>query len=193
MNVIGLDVSTKTGLARADGSTLRIQLRTPAGDKARRLHELTSTLFGDLRRWPPSPDLAVLEGASLGGPGVHSKLVLAELRAVVLERLFALDVPVVEVKPSALKRYATGNGGADKAAMIAAAGHEGARCATDDEADAWWCRHLGLFANGEISATVITDRDQARHLTGARLDVAASLTWPTTRPGSPGATMNPRP
>lgn len=179
--ILGLDVSTKTGMARPDGTTLRFTLRTPPADQPRRLHELTSRLNAEIRRWPPAPDLVVIEGASLGGPGVQSKLVLASFRAVVIERLFAWGLQTVEVKPSMLKRYATGNGSAKKPAMIAAARHEGAVVANDDEADAWWCWHAAQVAYGLLPPTRITDPEQARHLTSARSGVVAGLTWPVLR------------
>lgn len=183
MNVIGLDISTKTGLARPDGSLLRIHLRTPAkSDPGRRQHELVARLETELRRWPPFPPaLAVVEEALFAGPGVQSALVTAGFRAVVHERLFAWGVEVVEVSPSRLKRYATGDGGADKARMIAAAQHEGAMPENDDEADAFWAWHAGRLAMGLHPATRVRDRHQARHLEAARLEVVAALTWPRIR------------
>lgn len=167
MNVIGLDVALKTGVALPDGTTTRINLRTPAGDPGRRFHELAGSLEAMLRRYPPVPHLAVYEGPALGGPGVVGKLTSASLRAVVLLRLFELDVPAVLVEPGALKRYATGNGNASKEAMIEAAEELGAHPRNDDEADAFLLRHLGRAAYGLEELTV-------KH----RLEVVAGHTWP---------------
>lgn len=167
--IVGLDVAGKTGLALTDGTLARIRLRTPASDPQRRLHELADAFERTLRRYPPLPDVAVIEGPSLGGPGIVGKLTLASFRAVVLLRLFEVGVPAVVIEPNALKKYATNNGNADKAKMIAAAEELGGTPQNDDEADAFLLRHLGRAAYG-LEPLVLPHR----------LAVVANYTWPST-------------
>lgn len=167
LRVIGLDVSGKTGVALPDGTLSRLTLKTGPSEPGRRFHELAGALEQTLRRYPPVPHLAVYEGPSLGGPGITGKLTSAGYRAVVLLRLFELDVAAVLVEPGALKRYATGNGNASKEAMIEAAEELGAHPRNDDEADAFLLRHLGRAAYGLEELTV-------KH----RLEVVAGHTWP---------------
>ena len=143
MMVLGLDVSLSTGVALPDGSLCRITLRAKPQEPGRRLSELSHRFETLLRTHPPRPELAVIEGPALGGPGVRGKLTLAALRAVLLLRLFELEIPVLEIEPSKLKRYATGNGAARKEQMIAAAEDLGGTPRNDDEADAYLLRHLG--------------------------------------------------
>lgn len=177
MNVLGLDVAGKTGVALPDGTLTRLRLRTPPAEPGRRLHELADGLERLLRLYPPVADLAVLEGPSLGGPGITGKLTLAGFRAVVLLRLFELDVAAVLITPGELKRYATGNGNAPKDAMIAAAVAEGGAPANDDEADAFMLRHVGRAAYG-LEALTLPHRQE----------VVAATTWPPHR-GPDRATM----
>lgn len=167
VRVVGLDVATKTGLALPDGTLERLTLRTKPDQPGRRLHELADALERKLRTYPPVPDLAVYEGPDLHGPGVAGKLTSAGFRAVVLLRLFELDVPAVLVEPTRLKRYATGNGRASKEQMIEAAELDGARPRNDDEADAYWLRHLGRAGYG------LEDLELPH-----RLEVVASIEWP---------------
>lgn len=167
VNVIGLDISGETGVALGDGTLTRLRLRTTAAEPGRRLHELADGFEHLIRRYPPLPELAVLEGPSLGGPGVTGKLTLAGFRSVILLRLFEVGVEAVLITPGALKRYATGNGSAKKPAMIAAAEELGARPRNDDEADAFLLRHLGRAAYG-LEELVLPHRQE----------VVAAQTWP---------------
>jgi Holliday junction resolvasome RuvABC endonuclease subunit len=149
VNVIGLDLSTaRIGFAAADGELVSIVARAKADDPYRRLHELARSVELELARRPPRPDLAVIEDYSLGGPGRISMIRLGEIGGVVRTRLFELDIPMVLVRPSTLKRFATGRGDADKPAMVAAAVARGATPRNDDEADAFHARRMGRAALG---------------------------------------------
>lgn len=176
--IAGLDLSTKTiGYAGPDGTVRSISPRTGAEEPARRLHELARELERSLRVFPPRPRLIVVEGYSLASPGRLSLVRLGELGGVVRLRLFELEIAYVEIPPSSLKRYATGNGSAEKPAMIEAALELGARFSrpvtgnekTDphDEADAFLLRHLGRAAYS-------LEELPADH----RLEVVSSITWP---------------
>lgn len=174
--IAGLDLSTaRIGLAHGDGKLSSIQAHAGPGDRGRRLHELGRRLTLELRRRPPLPALVCIEAPLPHGPGTVSLTRQAEVRGVVLRDLFELDVPFVEVLPSNLKRFATGNGSASKEAMIAAAIAEGADdVLNDDEADAFHLRRMARCAYG-------LDRAAG----GDELDALSVVAWPTV-PGLSG-------
>lgn len=167
--IAGLDLSTKRiGYATPGGAAFSISARTGPEEPARRLHELARELERYLRIYPPRPELVIVEGYSLASPGRLSLVRLGELGGVVRLRLFELGIPYVEIPPSSLKRYATGNGSAKKPAMQAAAVELGADPdVNDDEADAYLLRHLGRAAYG-------LEPLPADH----RLEVVSSISWP---------------
>lgn len=152
--IAGLDPSTsRIGYAAPDGGLHGIVARAGASDRGRRLSELERHTSTALRCWPPRPALVVVEGPALHGPGVLSLVRQAEVRGVLLRLLFDLEIAFVEIAPANLKRFATGNGSAPKAAMIARAEALGAAPSNDDEADAYHLRRFGLLAYGKIEAT----------------------------------------
>lgn len=75
---------------------------------------------------------------------------LAELRGILLEVCDELDLPEPEfVNPSTLKKFATGNGRADKAAMMRACEEKYGFCAADDNvADACLLYHFYIRKYG---------------------------------------------
>lgn len=150
MNVVGLDLSTKrVGFAAADGQLLSITGHAGAEDPYRRLHELTREIVRAFHLRPPKPDLVVIEDYSLAAPGRLSLVRLGEIGGVVRMTLFEMDVPMVLVPVSTVKRFATNNGAAKKDEMIRAAIRLGARgSVNDDEADAFHLRRMGRAANG---------------------------------------------
>ncbi len=169
--IAGLDLSTKRiGYAGPDGATWSISAHAGAEDPSRRLHELARALERLLRVFPPRPELVIVEGYSLASPGRLSLVRLGELGGVVRLRLFELGIPYVEIPPTSLKRYATGNGSAKKPAMQAAAAELGGVALNDDEADAFLLRHLGRAAYG-------LEPLPPDH----RLEVVSSITWPGGR------------
>lgn len=176
--ISGLDLSTKMiGYASPGGAVFSISARTGSEEPARRLHELARELERYLRLFPPRPELVIVEGYSLASPGRLSLVRLGELGGVVRLRLFELGIAYVEISPSSLKLYATGNGSAKKPAMIEAALALGASFSrpvtgnekTDphDEADAFLLRHLGRAAYG--LEPLPADN---------RLEVVSSISWP---------------
>lgn len=184
MNVAGMDVSTKRiGYAAPAGELVSIVARAGADDPVRRLHELWGGIIATMRRYPPTPDLMVIEDYSLGmmtrtkstasgthktPMGVLSKIRLGEVGAIARLACFEAGVPIVVVNPSTLKRFATTRGNADKAAMIAAAIAAGARgSVNDDEADAFHLRRMGLAAHGLL----------ADPLTDYEADAISTITW----------------
>lgn len=148
MNVAGLDLSTSNiGYAAPDGSLHSVTSRAGADDVPRRLDELCRGLLRIIRITPPTPDLIVIEGYSLASPGRLALIRLGEIGGTVRRELFLQDLPYVERAPSNVKRFATGNGNADKPQMIAAARARGASPRNDDEADAFHLRRMGRCAH----------------------------------------------
>ncbi len=176
--VVGVDGATKNlGLARADGSLVTLNARAGSKEPIRRLHELEVALGRELRHYPPIPRLLVVEGYALGAPGRMALVRLGEVGGMVRTTAFRLAADVVEVSPSALKRYATGNGAAKKEAMLARALELGAvfsrplvgdpKKDPHDEADAFLLRRLGRMGIGDLEA-------EHEH----ELEVVAALDWP---------------
>jgi crossover junction endodeoxyribonuclease RuvC len=175
VNVIGLDLSTaRVGFAATDGELLSISGHAKADDPYRRLHELRREIARAIRDHPPRPTVAVVEDYALGGKpgtfGILSKIRLGEIGGIVRTDLFELDVPIALVRPSTLKRFATGNGNADKPAMVARAHELGGSPRNDDEADAFHARRMGICAYGDRQG-----------LTVFELDAIGVVTWPQLR------------
>jgi crossover junction endodeoxyribonuclease RuvC len=106
---------------------------------------------------------AVIEGYIHAGRFVNS--MQYEIGAIVRSYLWSANIPVVEVTPTALKKFATGAGRADKKQMVAAAhelwGYDGK---DDNQADALALAYMGLTLDG---ATGFVPED--------RLDTVAKL------------------
>ena len=154
MRVAGLDVSTRQiGYAPAteDEFLFSVSSRFGAKENIRRLDDLAAQFERLVRTHPPRPDVVVIEDYSLGmgkNTGILSKIRLGEIGGTIRRDLFRLDIAIVEVRPTTLKRFATGRGNADKAAMVAEARRRGAIVRNDDEADAWHLRRMGRAAYG---------------------------------------------
>lgn len=162
-NVAGLDLSlSRTGIAHPDGTTTSTKVRPATLKGGPRLAQILEQLDGLFLQ---PLDLVVIEDYSPGSVGIAGKLANAELHGCVLLRCAKVGVPVAKVRPSALKRWATGNGSADKNDMISAAHRAGWDGDSHDEADAFHLRGIGLH-----------------HLTGesdpARQEWADAVTWP---------------
>jgi Holliday junction resolvasome RuvABC endonuclease subunit len=133
-HILALDLSlTAAGYCR-DGETGCIRTRRRGWDRI-------GFILGTVHGLTHDAELVVLEGYSYGSQG-KSVYQIAELGGIVRYSLYATGMPVVEVAPSTLKKFATGKGNSPKDAMIAAAirrfGFEGS---DNNEADAFllWC------------------------------------------------------
>lgn len=167
MRIVGIDPSTARIGYASDDVTRSLVSAAGAENPARRLHELRRELVGILRRYPPLPDLVAVEGYSLGGVvGQLAKFRLGEVGGMIRLVLFDLAVPFVEIPPRSVKRFATGNGNADKDRMLAAAHELGAPVSNHDEADAWHLRRMARAAHGLEPV----EHDHER-------DALAALTW----------------
>ena len=77
--------------------------------------------------------------------------------------LFYVDTPFIVVPPTVVKLYATGKGNAHKDEVLAAAIRAGCHesVTTNDRADAWWLRAIGLHLHGEPVVPETAYRDKA--------------------------------
>lgn len=171
--IIGIDPSVRsTGLARTDGTTTTI--RPPAAlTGGARLHWIEQQLLADIKAHPPLPEVAIVEAPAYHGHPL-AMIRLGQAAGVLHVALHRLNVTVIEVPPSRLKRYATGKGNADKDAMAAALPAHIARPATHDECDALWLWILGQHG---INRQPLDDPD----LAPLRDETLAGIAWPTTR------------
>lgn len=170
VRALGLDLSlAATGLALTDGTCRTIRPQADADEPARRLHELAERILLRLHNQPA--DIAVLEGYVPGGKGGPLVMFrLAELGGPVRVLLFERNIPYVEISPTALKKFATGNGGASKDDVVNAAERYGATVANDNEADAWFLRLAALQRyTPNLDLPALTDS-------------ITTLPWPTLAP-----------
>ncbi|MFF7485589.1 hypothetical protein ACFZBC_08835 [Streptomyces luteogriseus] len=142
--VAGLDVSlTGTGVATLGGTTLIpstgrrkdtiVQRRT----RLKGIADQVLTAVGVV-------DLAVIEGPSHHSVG-GSVWDRGGLWWLIVDGLCARDIPVAVMPPMSRAKYATGNGGSRKAAVMEAAQRRyGAVLDNDNEADALVLRAAGL-------------------------------------------------
>lgn len=117
--IVGLDVSTKTGVVVMDhdGKVLLSQeWNFPSSGMTRvwKFYDKVSALIADYY-----PGMAVLEGYGYAGPSPHTLVTLVEIGTairMVLDQ--TTDCKVVEVAPTALKKFVTGSGQAKKDGMM---------------------------------------------------------------------------
>jgi crossover junction endodeoxyribonuclease RuvC len=154
LRVVGVDLSL-TGTGLSDGHrTLLIRTSGHRGDTlGQRRARLRSIVRGVMDftlnggEAPQRPDLVVVEAPSLGTgrqSGTHDR---AGLWWLLLDELLGWSIPVAEVPPAALKKYATGKGNANKGAMIDATARRFPHidtAADDNRCDALWLAHMGL-------------------------------------------------
>jgi Holliday junction resolvasome RuvABC endonuclease subunit len=143
--VAGLDISlTGTGIATLGGTT-RVPTKGRRKDtlleRNARMRHITNTVLEEVG----TVDLACIEGpvgfATPGGSTWDRGGLWWRIVAALLER----DIPVAVISPTARAKYATGNGGSRKAAVLEAAQKRyGAILESDDEADALILRAMGL-------------------------------------------------
>ncbi|MFE3202145.1 Holliday junction endonuclease [Embleya sp. NPDC059237] len=152
--VVGLDLSlTGTGVARYDGTTTCVKSPTLQGDArlvaiaravedAIRCVDPNTGAVPPLTHGNPTADLTVVEDLPRNARGAGATGMAQGAARVALVRLRA---PYALVPPAALKKYATGNGNADKADMrMALYQRTGIDLRDNNEVDAWWLRHMGL-------------------------------------------------
>lgn len=163
MLILALDLATKTGWALVrDGRVYESGVQ----DFTKRRGEGNGLLFLRARKWLADfcqspgahPDLVAYEQAHFRGGAATELCVGLQTRAQ--EQAAAWGVESAPVPTGTLKKWATGSGGADKAAMVAwAAGKIGRPPVDDNEADAV---AVGLWAAEQFDGDVAGWTDAAQ-------------------------------
>jgi Holliday junction resolvasome RuvABC endonuclease subunit len=162
LRIMGLDLSANgTGVCLPDGRVVRVPCKSEWGD-ARLTH-----IRNVIRLHAPSADVAVIEGMGrfLGNTG----LIIAMVHGAVRTELRDQGVPYAVVTPATLKKFATGNGGAGKDLMMAAArSRAGLAFRDNDTCDAWWLREAGLDHYRQTVTVRDPDPERSRLLDKAK-------------------------
>ena len=150
MRVIGLDLSlTAPGMSLAERSET---LRTDAKRGDKRFCDIRDWLMHYVGAYSPRRHAEPLRLAMTEAvpPYDHASSGLERVHGVAREVLARYDVPLVYVNVSALKMFATGNGRADKADVMAVVRDRwGIPVKDDNESDATVLRVMGeLFLTG---------------------------------------------
>lgn len=146
--VVGLDLSlTATGAAWSDGTTETITT-SPKQTLPRRLRTIRDTLASGLDSHLGHDTVVVVEDLPFTRNNAAGQLGMVHgiVRVLLDDLLLVGDLAaIVLVVPGSLKRYACGNGNANKAQMLAEAirrlDYQGA---DDNQVDALWLREMGL-------------------------------------------------
>lgn len=134
--VVGIDPSlTGTGIAYIDGTTTVVRTKMTGDSRLLAIANAVATAVED------EPLLAVLEDLPTHAHGAgKTGMVQGVVRLALLEN----RIDYVTVTPATLKKFATGNGGANKGDMrMELYKRVGIDLADDNEVDAWWLRALG--------------------------------------------------
>ena len=160
MNVVGLDPSlTGTGIACEEGFSERVI--TPSATSLRGQLQRMNIIVSRVSIHTPPGSLVVIEAPSFGSnyPGHHA---IAGLWWILVATVVGNGCPVVQVAPSSLKKFATGNGRAKKDLMRAAwLERTGADVSDDNRVDALWLRQVGLHLVGDPEAIDLPARQLA--------------------------------
>lgn len=136
MKILAIDPATKCGWAHSCGVSGTWDLSTRTDEsKGMKLIRLNGKLKDVLSS--TGINLVVFEAARHAAPGMQRALVVqAELQGVI--KLFCEHnrIEYQGISPSEIKKFATGKGNANKAAMIKSAYARGWKVADDNEADA---------------------------------------------------------
>lgn len=157
MRIVGIDLSlTSTGLAELDnsGSAIRARVTKLAPGDKRKGHERLRWLCSGIHAAARGADLAVVEGPAFGRPqGQHQ---LGGLWWMATHVIWLAGIKTVVVPPSTLKKYATGNGGANKDTVLAAVVRRylDVEVTGNDEADALVLAAMGADYHGWPLAAV---------------------------------------
>jgi len=149
MKVLGLDVSTFTGVAVVEGGGNILYTGEINYPKLRGM-ERCGAIAGRVLRIIEelNPDFVVIE--NYGFANANSLATLVEVGTVIRYFLYQENVPYLVVPPNSLKKFVTGKGNAAKDQMMMAVlknwGHESK---TNNIADAIGLAMFGLCCSGE--------------------------------------------
>ena len=152
---MGLDISTKAGIALLDDESL------PPGTMPKlclvdyskhfrgieRAAAVANDVIGVVNEW--GPKVVIVEGYSYASKG-NSLTKLVEVGAIVRYLLRREGHYWQEAAPNTLKKFATGNGQCDKTAMALSAFKRFKVEGQEDEIDAFWAGMFGLAAFGSL-------------------------------------------
>ena len=149
MRVLGLDTATHIGMYRLskedEGKGKSIHFPDARGYS--RLQLIARAVEYTIKQW--EPEFAVIESYALGTKG--RLVTLVECGTVIRTTLYLLRIPWVEVTPSALKKWTTGSGNADKSKMAECVLKRwGFKSHSDDITDAYALAQMGLLDPTEL-------------------------------------------
>jgi len=160
--VIGIDPSYScTGVAVwVDGDVRTFSVRTsPTLPRVQRQHAIASDVVACLD--PTEPTVCVIEGVYQSGFGRVS-LDLAGLHDVLVYEFVRYGARVGVVAAKSAKLFATGDGAADKKAMLLAAKLLlGRQVSNHNEADALWFMTMGVYWMGHAQPLNMDVRNDA--------------------------------
>lgn len=111
------------------------------GTDEERINWIAKRVASAVRKF--GPHVCVMEGHSFASKG-RGVSILHECVGVIKNRLYRLEVPVTIIAPPTLKKFATGNGRAEKVEMVAAALRRWPACPDDDQADAFFLAQMAF-------------------------------------------------
>jgi crossover junction endodeoxyribonuclease RuvC len=141
---MGFDTSTWTGIAKSDGEgdymgkSIHVELKGWA-----RVQSIADSARRTLLAW--KPDLGIIEDYALGMKKSPAGIVTqVEIGTMIRSLLYENGVPWIEVRPSTLKKWTTGDGHADKVKMaVFVKKLWGFESPSDDVIDAFALAQLG--------------------------------------------------
>ena len=144
-NILGLDLSlTATGVYcdKCGGSVIKTKTRG-----MERLREIADEVAVHI----PHTNIAIIEGYSFGSQG-RATFSIGELGGVIKLLMYDFTIPYIDVAPSALKKFATGKGNANKDEVLAAAIRKfNFQGSDNNEADAYILNKIG---NAKYNKTI---------------------------------------
>lgn len=153
--IIGLDMSTKTGVAvyRPDSneltlSTMYFEKQTPRDDlhQFARWQQYEDALQALLFLINPIPGLVVVEGYGFASQSLGT---LVEVGTHLKRVVYRADIPMLIVSPNALKKFVTGKGAGDKNVMMLEAYKRfGIDTKDDNQVDAACLAYMGAYHLG---------------------------------------------
>lgn len=145
MRVMGLDLSTHAGVAVLDTKAMAVvhasEVSYPKLTGGPRINAIAGQIM-DIKE-ATNPDIILVEDYAVGR-FAGSAIVSIELGSVIRFLLWQMDFPYLPVAPTALKKFVTGKGNAQKNTMLLEVYKRwNYTAATDNVADAIGLAHFG--------------------------------------------------
>jgi Holliday junction resolvasome RuvABC endonuclease subunit len=170
---LGVDQSLNgTGICLLDATGTPVRLETVRPGKRRDVERLAHVKSRLLHTLKSSIKFGCFEGYAYHSTGRVFEL--GEIGGVLKLTVFEHRIPYLVVSPASLKKFATRNSGAKKAAMVKQAVAEGADVADDNQADAFFLAMIARHIHTGITPA-----------TRARMDVVHLLLHPPVKKRKP--------